>query len=101
MAKGYLILTEKIHDPEGMKAYSQAAGKAIATGAAKVIVANREPEVVEGEWPATQTVVVEFESAQAAHDWYWSDDYQAAAKIRQAAADCDAIIIEGFDAPGS
>ncbi|HEY2088093.1 MAG TPA: DUF1330 domain-containing protein, partial [Mycobacterium sp.] len=28
--------------------------------------------------------------------WYGSDAYQAAAKLRQAAADCNAVIISGF-----
>ncbi|PRC54878.1 DUF1330 domain-containing protein, partial [Mycobacterium sp. ITM-2017-0098] len=32
----------------------------------------------------------------AAKEWYYSDEYQAAAKLRQAAADCNGIIISGF-----
>ena len=43
-----------------------------------------------------QTVVMEFESVEAAKAWYYSDAYQAAAKLRQAAANCNAVIIPGF-----
>ena len=62
MPKGYVILAEAIRDPEGMRAYSRAAGAALAGGGMTVLVVDQQPEVLEGEWPATQTVVLEFES---------------------------------------
>lgn len=99
MPKGYVILTEVIRDPEGMRAYSRAAGASMAEGGAKALVADRQPDVLEGEWPATQTVVLEFESVEAARSWYTSDSYQAAAKLRQAAADTNAVIVSGFELP--
>ena len=97
MPRGYVILTEVIRDPNGMQAYARAAGPTLAEFGGRVLVANAEPDVIEGEWPATQTVVVEFDSLEAARTWYHSDAYQAAAKLRQAAADCHAIIAAGFD----
>lgn len=95
MPKGYIIFTETIHDPEAMKAYSAAAGKALA-GGPKPLAVDRQPEVLEGEWPATQTVLLEFESVEAARAWYESDAYQAAVPLRQAAADTDVAILAGF-----
>ena len=53
-------------------------------------------ETLEGQWHGTQTVLLEFESVEAAKQWYHSDEYQAAAKLRQAAADCNGVIISGF-----
>jgi uncharacterized protein (DUF1330 family) len=41
-------------------------------------------------------VVLEFESVDAARAWYGSEAYQKAAKLRHAAADCNAVIISGF-----
>ena len=95
MPKGYVIFKETIHDPEAMKAYSEAAAKAIG-GGPRVLAVDRHPQVVEGEWSATQTVVLEFESVEAARAWYESDVYQAAVPLRQAAADSDVVIINGF-----
>ena len=46
-------------------------------------------ETLEGEWHGTQTVLLEFESVEAAKEWYQSDAYQEALKLRQAAADCN------------
>jgi uncharacterized protein (DUF1330 family) len=94
VAKGYVILTEAIKDPEGMKAYARAAGTAMAE--AKVVAADAAPEVVEGTWHGDQTVVLEFESVDAARAWYESEGYQQAAKLRQAAADCNVVIVAGF-----
>jgi uncharacterized protein (DUF1330 family) len=40
--------------------------------------------------------VLEFESVDAARAWYESEPYQKAAKLRQAAADCNVVILSGF-----
>ncbi|MGD1241034.1 DUF1330 domain-containing protein [Mycobacterium seoulense] len=94
MAKGYVILTEAIKDPEGMKAYARAAGSAMA--GATILAVDAAPRVIEGTWHGDQTVVLEFESVDAARAWYESEAYQNAAKLRQAAADCNAVIVSGF-----
>ncbi|BBU21298.1 DUF1330 domain-containing protein [Mycobacterium xenopi] len=99
MAKGYIILTEAIKDPEGMKAYGQAAGAAM--GGVNILAVDTSPQVLEGNWHGDQTVVLEFDSVEAARKWYESEAYQNAAKLRQAAADCNAVIISGFEAPSA
>ena len=48
MAKGYVILTEAIKDPEVMKAYAQAAGAAM--GGVNVLAVDTAPKAVEGSW---------------------------------------------------
>ena len=97
VTKGYVIFTETIHDPEGMEAYSEMAATTLAGTPVRPLVVARDHEVLEGEWPATQTVVLEFESVEAARAWYTSDAYQAAVKLRQAAADSNAVILSGLD----
>ncbi|ORB29639.1 DUF1330 domain-containing protein [Mycolicibacterium parafortuitum] len=94
MAKAYVLLTEDVKDPAGMGEYAKLAGKTM--GAAKVLAFGPATETLEGEWHGSQTVILEFESVEAAKEWYYSDEYQAAAKLRQAAADCNAAIITGF-----
>ncbi|BBX46405.1 DUF1330 domain-containing protein [Mycobacterium cookii] len=94
MPKGYVILTEAINDPEGMKAYGRAAGAAM--DGVNILAVDTNPTVIEGDWHGDQTVVLEFESVDAARAWYESEAYRNAAKLRQAAADCNAVIISGF-----
>jgi uncharacterized protein (DUF1330 family) len=97
MPKGYVILTEAIKDPQGMKPYAPAAGAAM--GGVTILAVDIAPKVIEGAWHGDQTVVLEFESVDAARAWYESEAYQQAVKLRQAAADCNAVILTGFDAP--
>jgi len=94
MPKGYVILTEAINDPEGMKAYGRAAGAAMS--GINILAVDTAPKVIEGAWHGDQTVVLEFESVDAARAWYESEAYQKAAKLRQAAADSNVVIISGF-----
>jgi uncharacterized protein (DUF1330 family) len=94
MAKGYIIITEDVKDPAGMAEYAKLAGKAM--DGATLLSIDQKPEVLEGDWHGTQTVLLEFESVEAARGWYESEEYQAAAKLRQAAADSNAVIVAGL-----
>jgi len=101
MAKGYFIFTEDIKDPEALQAY---AGKAIPTimqGGDRPIVVDSNVDVIEGTWHGQQTIIVEFESVDAAKAWYNSDAYQAVIGERHAAADSNAVIVSGFEMPGA
>jgi uncharacterized protein (DUF1330 family) len=80
VAKGYVIVTEDIKDPAGMAEYGKLAMKTMAN--AKVLAFGPAADTLEGEWHGTQTVLLEFESVEAAKEWYYSDEYQAAAKLR-------------------
>jgi uncharacterized protein (DUF1330 family) len=99
MPKGYVILTETIRDPAGMSAYGKAAGPTLGAHGGTVLVASQDIDVREGEWPATQTVVIAFESLDAARGWYESSEYQAAAALRHEAADSNVVLIAGFVPP--
>jgi uncharacterized protein (DUF1330 family) len=94
VAKGYVIITEDIKDPAGMAEYGKLASQTM--GNAKLLAFGPAVEALEGQWHGTQTVLLEFESVEAAKQWYYSDEYQAAAKLRQAAADCNGVIVSGF-----
>jgi uncharacterized protein (DUF1330 family) len=94
MPKGYIIITEDIKDPAGMAEYGKLAMQAM--DGATIVAVDQKPQLIEGEWHGSQTVVLEFESVDAAREWYHSDAYQAAAKLRQAAADCNGVIVSGL-----
>ena len=60
---------------------------------------DQQPQVLEGNWHGNQTVILEFESVEAARAWYDSDVYQEAKLLRQAAADTNAVIVVGVSSP--
>ena len=96
MPKGYAILTEAVHDPVGMAAYETASTAALLEFGGRVLVVDADIEVLEGTWPGTRTVIVEFPSVETARAWYDSPSYQAAQPLRRGAADCNVVIATGF-----
>jgi uncharacterized protein (DUF1330 family) len=97
MPKGYVILTESIKDPAGMQAYMRAAAPSIMGSGASILAVDASPQPIEGNWHGDQTVVLEFESVEAARAWYESDAYADAKSIRHGAAETNAVIIAGFE----
>jgi uncharacterized protein (DUF1330 family) len=100
MAKGYVVFTEgAIRDAASMDAYGQQSLPSMMAAGGRLIVADDGPQVLEGEWRAARTVIIEFDSVEAARQWYQSSDYQAAIPLRQAGADADVVILGGFEMP--
>jgi uncharacterized protein (DUF1330 family) len=99
MPKAYVILTEDIKDPDGMRAYERASMAPLLESGAVVLVVDQEPQVLEGQWHGTRTVMLEFESAVAARAWYESDSYQQVIGLRHAAAETNAVIVAGHTGP--
>jgi uncharacterized protein (DUF1330 family) len=99
MPKGYVIFTEDIHDRAEINAYVEQAVPTILQAGGQIVVADDAPERLEGSWPGTRTVLLEFESVEAARNWYRSAEYQGLAGRRHAAADSNAVIVAGFEMP--
>jgi len=51
--------------------------------------------VLEGRWQPERVVIVRFDSAARAMQWWASDHYRAARIMRQAAAETNMIVVEG------
>lgn len=97
MPKAYVIFTEAIHDPDGMRAYEAASTPPLLGSGARVLAVD-PGRTLEGTWHGDRTVLLEFDSAEAAQDWYDSDAYRAAMPLRHAAATTNAVILTGFGA---
>jgi uncharacterized protein (DUF1330 family) len=61
----------------------------------KPLVVYGEMETLEGE-AADGMVMLEFPTRDAAKTWYFSDDYQAAIKLRQKAAPYRCFMVDGL-----
>ena len=101
MPNGYVIFTTDIHDQAGFDAYAQKALPTLMQAGARPIIVDDNPEVLEGRWHGTRTVVVEFESVETARTWYRSAGYQAIVSERHKAAETNVVIGAGFVMPGS
>jgi uncharacterized protein (DUF1330 family) len=99
MPRGYVIFTEDIHDQAQIDAYVQQALPTILQAGGQLLAADDAPELIEGTWHGKRTVLLEFESVEAARNWYRSAEYQGLAGLRHAAADSNAAIVAGFEMP--
>lgn len=98
MAKGYWIVRVDISDLDAYKRYVAANAAPIREHGGRFVIRAGQSEAPEGR-AKQRNVVVEFPTYQAAVDCYHSAGYQAAIAFRRDIADCDFLIIEGYEGP--
>ena len=96
MAKGYWIARVDVRDPERYTDYVTTAKPAFEQYGAKFLARGGAYDQLEGNARA-RNVVIEFPSMEAARACYDSPEYQTAKAIRQAVADAEMVIVEGYD----
>ena len=85
-----------VHDVERYKDYIAGAAKAFQRYDIKFLVRGGTAQALEGDCRA-RNVVIEFPSVEEALACYNDPDYQMAKEIRNATADGELTIVEGFD----
>lgn len=78
---GYVIAHFTVHDPETYARYRSSVGPTLAQHGAKPLVISHQCTVLEGS-PRQQTVIIEFESVEAAQRWYDSPEYRKVIHLR-------------------
>lgn len=94
MAKGYIIASVTVTNPEAYARYAKASSEAIALYGVKVLVRAGRCEALEGNI-RQRNIVLEFESYKAAQAYYHSPEYTAARALRKDAADVSFMLVEG------
>ncbi len=92
----YAIGLIDIHDREGYGTYEQGFMEIFSRCGGKLLAVDEAPRVVEGSWPWTRTVLIEFPDQQTLDAWYGSADYQALAQHRFRAASATIAVVEGL-----
>jgi uncharacterized protein (DUF1330 family) len=90
----YVLVEVDVENPDGYAEYRPSAFESVTKHGGRFLVRGGTTEVLEGEW-MPRIVVLEFDSLEAAHAWYYSDDYQAAAAVRQQHSRARMIAVEG------
>jgi uncharacterized protein (DUF1330 family) len=92
----YLISeVSEIPDPAGFEEYRRLVAATVEPYGGKYLVRARAFELLEGDWQAEALVVIEFESAAKAREWWSSESYSEVKKIRQRTARSRLIIVDG------
>lgn len=80
--------------------YQGGAGPTLAQYGGELVAFDVAAETMEGTSPGPQTVVIKFESADAAKRWYNSDEYQAVVGKRLEATSGYAVLSADMNAGG-
>ena len=96
----YFIVQYVVNDPKLYREYQGQAGPTIQASGGEVVVFDVAAETIEGTPPGPHTVIVKFESTEAAKAWYESPEYQAALPKRLASTEGFAIISQSLNFKG-
>lgn len=96
----YFVAQYVVHDPKLYREYQAAAAPTIQASGGEVVAFDVASDTIEGEPPGPCTVIVKFESTEAARAWYESPAYQAAAKKRLAATRGFAVLSRSMNLGG-
>lgn len=91
----YLIAEVEVHDPKGYEEYRRLVGPSLQKYGARFLARGGRIDVLEGKWNPSRVVIVEFDSADKARQWYRSEDYRPAKEARQKASSANFVIVEG------
>jgi uncharacterized protein (DUF1330 family) len=91
----YVIVEVNITDPVGYEEYRKLGPPTVAAHEGKFVVRGGKVEVLEGEWNPKRLVVLEFESAERAKQWWSSQEYSIPKQVRQKTAMTNMIVVEG------
>lgn len=94
----YFIAQYVVNDADLYREYQAGAGPTIQAHGAELVAFDVAAETMEGTAPGPQTVVLKFESTEAAKAWYNSDEYQAVVGKRLAASSGFAVISQSMNA---
>jgi uncharacterized protein (DUF1330 family) len=95
--RGYVIVEVRVDDADQYERYTQHSRPAVAAFGGRYIAAGA-PDALEGRAPAPRVIIVEFDSAQRAHEFYRSSTYQQAKSLRAGAAQVSMYVVDGIAA---
>ena len=96
MAKAYWVATYRsISNPDALATYAKLAGPAIAAGGGRMLARGMPAQVYEAGLQQ-RTVLIEFDSVEAARAAHDSPAYQEAMAVLVGGADRDIRIVEGL-----
>lgn len=93
----YIIVDITIHNAEAYEDYKKLTPASLLPYDGKFIVRGGQTETLEGDWRPERFVVLEFPTIEKARQWWASEEYALAKKIRQESATTKMILVEGFN----
>jgi len=93
---GYVIAEVEVTDLTAIQKYGEKVPETLAPFNHHYVVRSNKIQALEGEPPKGGVVIIAFDSAEKAREWYDSPAYTAIRPLRQSAAKSRIFIVEGL-----
>jgi len=93
----YMVIEAVIADYERFGAYGEAVPPLVAQMGGEYISIAGEAEALEGDWGETKVVLSRWPSMRAARDFWHSDEYKEAKKLRENTGTFRVMLIDGVN----
>lgn len=91
----YALAQLKIHDRPTYERYMSGFMPVLLKYKGRLLAADEQPRVLEGQWERDKVVLMAFEDATAFRAWATSPEYTSIAKDRLASADAVVLLLQG------
>ncbi|MEO3786001.1 DUF1330 domain-containing protein [Actinocorallia sp. B10E7] len=92
----YALAQISIHDRERYNSYAARFMDVLLKYEGRLLAADEQPEVVEGDWPYGKVVLMSFKDRETFEKWAHSPEYQEISKDRVAATTGVVILAKGL-----
>ena len=89
----FILVEVDIHNMEVYEEYKKLTPTSLEPFGGKFVIRGLPVEALEGEWKHDRLVLLEFPNREKALEWYNSETYQKAKKIREKASSANFFIV--------
>ena len=89
----FILVEVDIHNMEVYEEYKKLTPSSLEPYGGKFVIRGLEVEALEGAWKHDRLVLLEFPNREKALEWYNSESYQRAKKIREKASSANFFIV--------
>jgi len=93
--KAFVVAAETVKDETLFAAYRKQVPATLEAFGGRFVPRGGGLTLLEGEWPHSRLVIIEFPSRAAAEAWYRSDAYQEIIELRHESSIGNLIIVDG------
>lgn len=91
----YMIIESKVKDKVKYRQYIEKVSPIVISFGGRYHVRGENIKAL-GSWKPERIIVIEFPSESHVQDWLSSAEYKAIAPLREAGADTQAILVDGY-----
>lgn len=91
--EAYVLVEIDIYDNEVYEEYKKLTPASIAAFGGEFVIRGLPVQALEGEWKHDRLVLLKFPSKELALEWYNSENYQNAKRIRENASSANFFIV--------